>query len=73
MNKPLTPLADALTDCLNLLHGYTEPHTPMAALPQGEIAEFNGLRDAQQGNVCMEGQSTEYYQGFSAGYAEGKR
>lgn len=68
----LTPIADALTSCLNLVSGHTEPLRGIPVLPQGEIAEFNGLRDAQQGHICLDGQSTEYYEGYSAGYEEGE-
>ncbi len=68
----LLPIADALTDCLKLVHGHTEPPTAISALPQGEIDELNGLRDAQEGQLCLEGQSTEYYQGYSYGYQEGE-
>lgn len=60
----LLPIADALISCLKLLDSHTEPPT---AIPAPEIDEFNGLRDAQEGHICLDGQSSEYYHGYQEG------
>ena len=60
MNKPLgQSIPEVLTYGIGL-----------STLPHTEIDEYNGLRDAQEGNRCLTGQSEEYYQGYSGGYSQ---
>ena len=67
MNKPLgQSMIEASVHCVKL----REPITAVYQLPVEEIDEFNGLRDAEAGNVCQEGMSEMYYQGYSYGYRE---
>lgn len=65
-------LGDALTSSLTSLHDHTPPPESFSSLSQGEIDEFNGLRDAQDGNLCLGGQTEAYYEGYSFGYQEGE-
>lgn len=71
MMNSLLPIADALLSCLHHVGGHTEPVMGFSDIPAVDD-EFNGLRDAQQGDICLDGQSSEYYQGYSYGYQEGE-
>ena len=64
------PLGEALTSCLNFIQAHTPPPESFSSLSQGEIDEFNGLRDAEDGNLCLLDQSEDYYHGYSYGYQQ---
>ncbi len=66
----LLPIADALISCLHHVGAPTEPVMGFSDIPAAD--EFNGLRDVQEGHICLDGQSSDYYEGYSYGYQEGE-